>query len=376
MGHDFEVAIERRGTDSKKWSRYPTDVLPLWVADSDFAVAPAITAALAERIAHPVFGYATPTDALRKQLVASLAANYGWQIAPDDLLFLPGVEPGINMTLRAMLSPGDGVVVQTPMYQPILEAPGHWGLRRIDVPLQDGIAGLRPALGQAKALLFCNPHNPIGKVFDRTELTDIAAACEAADTLVISDEIHCDLLFDGRRHVPLASLGGAIAQRTVTLMSASKAYNVAGLKTAFAIIANPALRASVAGAKLGMVDSVNALGLAATQAAYAEGEEWLRGQIAYLQDNRDWLLQAVRTRLPGVAMHAPEGTYLAWLDCSKLRLNRDPQRFFLDVARVGLSSGDEFGPLGRCCVRLNFGCTRATLEEAVRRMAQAIASLT
>ena len=370
---DFDTPIDRLNTGSNKWSKYPADVLPMWVADMDFAVAPPIVAALQQRIAHPVFGYAVARPALREQIVASMAADYDWNIAPEDIVFLPGVEPGFNMALKAMLKPGDGVIVQTPVYKPLLSAAAFWGLRRIDLEIRvdeyrTDMPAFRHATKEAGAFLFCNPQNPLGKVFDRAELTELAAACLASNTLIISDEIHCDLAFDGRRHVPMASLSREIEQNTITLMAASKTYNISGLKTAFAIIPNQAIRERVDGARLGMVDSVNLMGLEATLAAYAECGEWRRELIQYLQANRDWLFDAVRTRLPGVTMHKPEGTFLAWLDCSGLDLQQNPQQFFLEHARVGLSDGEDFGAPGKDFVRLNYGCTRATLEEGIRRM--------
>lgn len=372
----FEAAIDRRGTGSSKWSRYPADVLPLWVADMDFAVAPAILAAIRQRLDHPVLGYGVARDALREAVVAMLSRDYGWAVAPEAICFLPGVEPGFNMALRALLQPGEGVVVQTPAYKPMLAAPGHWGLRRIDAPLAvsgDAVAcdmdALRGAMRGAGALLFCNPHNPLGKVFTRPELEAIAAAALSAGSWIIADEIHCELLFDGRRHIPIASLSGAVAARTITLMSASKTYNIAGLKTAFAIIPDAALRERFLACRLGMVDSVNILGLEATLAALEHGAAWKRGLLAYLQDNRDWLVEAVRTRLPGVTVNRPEGTFLAWLDCRGLAVGQ-PQPWFLHHAKVALSPGAEFGqPLG---ARLNFGCPRGVLEAGVARLQAAL----
>ena len=382
MTFDFDTPIDRRGADSSKWRKYAPDVLPMWVADMDFAVAPPIVAALQARVAHPVFGYGLARDELRQRIVADLQAKYDWTIQADDIVFLPGVEPGFNMALKAFLQPGDGVLVQTPIYRPILNAPGHWDLSRVEVPLRAGADGgwaseadaMRAALQRSRAFLLCNPHNPLGKVYTRAELETIAADCLAQDVLIISDEIHCDLTFDGRRHVPIASLGADIAARTITLMAASKSYNIAGLKTAFAIVPDKALRERFVGAKLGMVDSVNVLGLEATLAAYEHGAPWKDALLDYLQGNRDYLLEQVRTRLPGVTMQRPQGTFLAWLDCSALQLAPYPQGFFLERAKVGLNAGEEFGADYSQCVRLNFGCPRSTLEEGIRRLETSLAS--
>jgi cystathionine beta-lyase len=381
MDFDFTTVIDRRGTACAKWSRFAPDVLPMWVADMDFAAAPAIIAALHRRLEHPVLGYGVASEALREQVVAMLQAEYGWQVSPDTLLFLPGVVPGFNMALKAFCAPGDGVLVQTPVYPPMLAAPGHWGLRRVDAPLRREAAGFavdqpafRAAIAQCRAFLLCNPHNPLGKVFTRGELAAMAEACLAADAVIIADEIHAGLQFDGRAHVPIASLDPAIAARSITLMSASKAFNIAGLAAAFAIIPDAALRARFAAAHMGMVGSVNALGLEATRAAYAQAGPWLAALLPVLQANRDALLHAVATRLPGLACHVPEGTFLAWLDATALPV-ADPHAFLRDVARVGCSPGPDFGEAGRGHVRLNFGCPPALLEDGIARIQAALATL-
>lgn len=381
MTINFNSAIERRATGSKKWSQYADDVLPMWVADMDFPVAPAILNALQTRLEHPLLGYAVAQDSLRETLVRHLWITYAWRIQPEDLVFLPGVEPGVNMALHALVPSGASVAVQTPNYSPLLDAPAHWQLPRIDLPLKvdahgeypTDIPALEVALKEAGALLLSNPHNPLGKVFSGEELQLIADACVRNDVLLICDEIHADILFDGRRHIPIASISPQIAARSVTLMSASKAWNIAGLKTAFAVIQNADLRQRFNAGRLGLVDSVNALGLDATQAAYRDGADWLRQVMAYLQDNRDYLADAIRTRLPGIQMHLPQSTYLAWLDCSALGLD-DPQRFFLEQAKVALSAGLEFGDDCGQFVRLNFGCPRDMLEEGISRMERSLSA--
>ncbi len=269
-------------------------------------------------------------------------------------------------------------MVQVPNYPPLRHAPDHWQLNKVELPFtpvngefHTPLAALREALQGGGALLLSNPHNPLGKVFEREELKAVADICLAQDAWIISDEIHAELCFDGRVHIPTASLSPEIAERTITLMSASKAYNIAGLKTSFAIIQNAKLRERVNSARAGMVDSVNALGLEATRAAYSEAGPWLEALKAYLQANRDYLVEAVNTRLPGVTMTVPQGTYLAWLDCSGLGLD-DPQGFFLKEAKVGLSAGLDFADDAGQFVRLNFGCPRALLEEGIARMERSL----
>jgi cystathionine beta-lyase len=378
MTFDFDQVFERQGTGSTKWSRYPAEVLPMWVADMDFAAPPMVIDALHKRLEHPMLGYSVAQDSLRAAIVADLWSKYGWRVEPQQILFLPGVEPGFNMALHALVEPQQNVVVQVPNYPPLRHAPGHWNLNKVELPFtpvegefHTPLAELRDALRGGGALLLSNPHNPLGKVFGRDELKAVADICVEQDAWIISDEIHAELCFDGRVHIPTASLGAEIAERTITLMSASKAYNIAGLKTSFAIIQNARLRERVNSARAGMVDSVNALGLEATRAAYSEAGPWLEALKTYLQANRDYLVDAVKNRLPGVTMSVPQGTYLAWLDCSGLGLD-DPQGFFLKEARVGLSAGVDFGDDAGQFVRLNFGCPRALLEEGLARMERSL----
>ena len=379
MTFDFDQLFDRHHTGSTKWSRYPADVLPMWVADMDFAAPPVIIEALQQRLLHPLLGYSLAQDNLREAIVTDLWNKYAWRVKPQELIFLPGVESGFNMALKALVQAQQNVVVQVPNYPPLRHAPGHWGLNKIELEFNAQADGtyatpldvLRESLIGGGALLLSNPHNPIGKVFDREELQAIADICAAQDAWIISDEIHAELCFDGRVHIPTASLSPEISKRTITLMSASKAYNIAGLKTSFMIIQDAALRERVNHARCGMVDSVNPLGMEATRVAYSEAGPWLAELKTYLQGNRDWLVDAVRTRLPGVSINVPQGTYLAWLDCTALDLP-DPQRFFLEQGKVGLSAGLDFGDQHQQFVRLNFGCPRVLLEEGIARMDRAL----
>lgn len=376
---DFDFVHERRNTGSSKWSKYPADVLPMWVADMDFPAAPEIVAAIRNRLEHPLLGYGVAKDELRAQIIADMKSKYGWTVEAEEIVFLPGVEPGFNMALKAMLQPGDGLLVQTPVYRPILNAAGHWDLIRREAALSPGADGwsmdvdaFAAELQQSKAFLLCNPQNPTGKVFTADELKAIADLCQKHDTLIISDEIHCDLLFDGRRHIPMATVSEDAAERTITLMAASKTYNIAGLKTAFAIIRNKQIREKVAASRLGMVDSVNILGLEATLAAFAHADQWKTDMLAYIQANRDFLSAEVARRFPAIRLIKAEGTFLAWLDCSGLDLGTDPQAFFLENGKVGFSAGTEFGEAFGQYIRVNFGCPRALLIEGLDRMQAAM----
>ncbi|MBD9611330.1 putative C-S lyase [Pseudomonas sp. PDM02] len=379
MTFDFDQVFDRHNTGSTKWSRYPADVLPMWVADMDFAAPPVIIQALQKRLEHPLLGYSVAQDDLRNAIVTDLWNKYAWRVEPQELVFLPGVESGFNMALNALVQPQQNVVVQTPNYPPLRHAPGHWELNKVELNFEamaDGtyatpLQALRQSLEGGGALLLSNPHNPLGKAFPREELQAVADICVTQGAWIISDEIHAELCFDGRQHIPTASLSPEIARRTITLMSASKAYNIAGLKTSFMIIQDRALRERVNHARCGMVDSVNPLGMEATRVAYTEGAPWLAALKDYLQSNRDYLVEAVRTRLPGISMNVPQSTYLAWLDCSALGLE-NPQQFFLEKAKVGLSPGLDFGDDSQQFVRLNFGCPRALLEEGIARMERSL----
>jgi cystathionine beta-lyase len=381
MPFDFDASIERRGSGCSKWTRYAEDVLPMWVADMDFASAPPILDALRERVGHGVLGYGMAQGSLVRAILAHLDRHYGWQVEPEAILPLTGVVPGFNLALRALCAPGAGALVQTPVYPPMLKAPENWRLRRVEAPLRpDGTvdpAAFRAAAreaGQGGAFLLCNPHNPTGRVFRREELAAMAEACLAEGLAIVSDEIHCDLVFDGARHLPVAMLAPEVAARTVTLMSAGKTWNIAGLAVGWAVVPDPALRARFAAARAGLADHPNILGLIATEAALREGEPWRRAVLGYLRANRDWLHEAVAARLAGVRMARPEGTYLAWLDCSGAApaVAADPAGFFLRAAKVGFNPGPDFGAPGRGHLRLNFGCPRATLEEGLARMERAL----
>lgn len=384
MSYNFDQIIDRRRSDSVKWRYYAEDVLPLWVADMDFVSPEPVVRALTERARHGVFGYAAEPDALREILVARLADLYGWRVPEDAILFVPGVVAGFNMAARAVTSPGDGVLIQTPVYGPFLEVSrnAHLAMNGMELTRQaDGryIVDLERMAGtftdRTRAFLLCNPHNPVGRVFGRDELAGMAELCLKRDATIISDEIHCDLVFSGHRHVPIASLAPEIGRRTITLMAPSKSFNIAGLGCSFAVITDPDLRRQCQHATGGMMSHVDLFGYAAALAAYRDGHEWLADCLRYLEANRDFTAQYVAEHLPGIGMSPMEGTYLAWLDCRGAGLPGAPAGFFLEAARVGMHDGAWFGAGGEGFVRLNFGCPRATLAEALARMARALRQL-
>lgn len=378
MSFDFDTPIDRSGGDSVKWNKYQgRDILPLWVADMDFAAAPAVLEALHRRVEHGVFGYAEPWPALVEAVQAALMRDYAWAVQREWIIWLPGLVSGLNVTCRAIGEPGDQVLTATPIYPPFLSAPRYSQREVIGVPMRlDGarwqwdLERAETALtARTRLLMLCNPHNPVGRVLSREELLEIAALCERHDLVLCSDEIHCGLVLDPeRRHLPIATLDEAIARRTITLMAASKTYNLPGLGCAFAIIPDGGLRRRFVTALRGIVPHVNVLGMAATEAAYRDCGDWHAALIAYLRANRDRVLTAIRT-LPRLSVTPIEATYLAWIDCRAL--GRDDPAGFFEAAGVGLSNGSDFGAPG--FVRLNFGCPRVTLDEALRRMARALA---
>ena len=370
----LDTPVDRRGSDSFKWGKYAgRDILPLWVADMDFAAPPAVLAALHRRIEHGVFGYGGPWPSLTASVLAHLQDEYGWTIEPEWLVWLPGLVTGLNVACRAV----DGeVLTATPIYPPFLSAPHFSGrkLNRVDLALDNNrwqwdMAAVQQATTAATRLfLFCHPHTPVGRCWSRDELLALADYAERNDLVVCSDEIHCGLILDAdKRHIPFASLSPAAAQRSITLLAPSKTFNIPGLGCAFAVIPNPALRRQFERAMHGIVPHVNVLGLAACEAALRHGGDWHRELIAYLRGNRD-RVAATMASLPGVRMAPVEATYLAWIDVRDLRLAKPAAHF--EAHGIGLSDGADFGAPG--WLRLNFGCPRATLDEALSRFERAV----
>jgi len=384
MTYDFDEIVDRRQSGSIKWRLYGDGVLPLWVADMDFRSPEPVIRALRERVDHGVFGYGSEPPELRHVVLDWLARSFGWQVSPEALVFLPDVATGFNLACHAVAAPGDGALAQTPVYFPILHAPANAGLLLDQMELSrqaDGYyvidydafeAAITP---RTRLFILCNPHNPVGRVLRREELERMAEICLRHGVVICSDEIHCDLIFQGSRHVPIASLAPEVSAQTITLIAPSKTFNVAGLKCAVAIVEDAALRDRYCVARAGLVGSVSVMGYVAAMAAYRDGRPWLDEALRYLEGNRDLLLQYVPEHMPGIEVGRPEGTYLAWLDCRQAGLPGNPHEFFLKQARVALNDGEPFGRGGEGFVRLNFGCPRATLAEALDRMRQAMQTL-
>jgi len=381
MELNFDVLPNRRATESTKWRAFDDDVLPMWVADMDFRSPEPVIEALKQRVDHGVFGYPRIPESLKESIVGWLDRRHGWEVSPDDLVFIPGVVTGFNLATHAVTRPGDGVLVQTPTYGPFFGVHKNAYLMQQEMELTQGADGQycidhqafeAVINGRTRIFMLCNPQNPTGRVFRQDELQAMAEICLKHEIIICSDEIHSDLVYSEHKHLPIASLDPEIAAQTITLIAPSKTFNIAGLESSVAIIQNEDLRKQFEAARQGLAGWVNLLGMVAMEAAYAEGEPWLQALLAYLEANRDYLYEYVMQELPGVKMNRPEGTYLAWLDCREAETEGKPQTFFQKKAKVALNDGGWFGKGGDGFVRLNFGCPRSTLIEGLSRIKEAL----
>ena len=375
----FDEVINRTATDSSKWDKYANqDVIPMWVADMDFAAPSPVLDAIRSRLEHPVLGYNSRPQSVICAIQSWLTRRYGWQVAEESILLSPGVVPALNQAVRAFVRPGRSVAVAIPTYPPFLQAPLNMdrAVTRLSMTPENGwsfpLDAFRKALEGEHSidmLMLSHPMNPVGRVIDRATLEAIAALCVAHDVVICSDEIHCDLLLDGRQHTPLASISAEAAARTVTFQAASKTFNLAGLGCAYVVAENESIRDQFEQAGAGIMSHVNTLGFVATEAALTHGATWHAELIDYLRQNRDLVAQAVAD-LPWVHMRAPEATYLAWIDIRELELE-DAHAFFTEHG-VGIAAGEEYEGPG--FVRLNYGCPQSVLVEGLSRMSKAIRS--
>ncbi len=369
-----------------KWHRYADDVLPAWIAEMDYGVAEPIERAMRRLTDEPSYGYEPPNRpaALAEAFAAHMQARFGWPVGAERVVPVADLVQALFTLVSVFSERGQGVVLQTPIYPPFLNAVRETGRRLVEHRLVDD--GKRFAVDTAALprvfsgadvplMLLCNPHNPTGRMLERAELEAIAAQALARDMVIVSDEVHADLAYPGGQHVPLASLGPEIAERTVTLTSATKAYNIPGLRCGLMSFGSDSLRerfrAAIPDRMLGVV---NRFGLEATICAWRECAPWLADVMQQLTANREQVRAFFAAELPSVGVHAPEATYLAWLDCSGLDLPGGPQAFFLEHARVALNDGAEFGPPGQGHVRLNFATSPSILNEILGRMADAVHS--
>jgi cystathionine beta-lyase len=378
---DFDQIIDRRNCESIKWQLYGEDVLPMWVADMDFRSPEPVIEALHKRVEHGVFGYGCAPEGLFEAIVGHLEKRLHWTVPESDLSLISGVVTGFTHAIYCLTEPGDSILIQTPVYGPILSAPGLAGRQclhnelilqedgRYNIDFDDFEAKIASGV---KLFILCNPHNPVGKVFSVEELSRIAEICLKHGTYICSDDIHMDFVYPGSTHTPIASLSPEISEKTVTYFAPSKTFNVAGFSTSVYIAQNPDMRQHLNDSMHYLLGHPNILGLHAARAAYKFGGSWLDELLVYLRENRDLLYDYVSKNLRGVQMWLPEGTFLGWLDCRKLDLDVSPHTFFLENAKVALNEGGQFGDSGRGFVRINFGCPRALLLEGLGRMRSAL----
>ncbi len=393
----FDEEINRIGSNSSKWDGAPvifgeSDVLPMWVADMDFAVADPITEAINKRAAHPIYGYEKESDSVKQAVVDRLYEKFNWRVEKQWLIFSAGVVHALHMIIMAFTKPGDGVILQPPVYYPFFSAITHNGCKVIENQLflsaagysmdltglgnsfRPTYSGLRPEPSRARMLLLCSPHNPVGRVWREEELVEAARIVTDHHGLIVSDEIHAELLLGGHHHTPTATLGEEIAQNTITCFAPSKTFNLAGLKTSVLIIPNPKLRNVFHERTAGFLSTPCPFGMAAMEAAFRHGDPWLRELLSYLEGNLRFLQDFIATRMPAIRVMPIEGTYLVWLDCRGLGLDDRQLRIFMrKKAKVGLDDGYIFGSGGSGFQRINIACPRSTLEEGLSRIAAALA---
>jgi cystathionine beta-lyase len=388
----FDQVVDRRGTNSLKWTHYGKDVLPLWVADMDFQAPEPVRQALHAAINHGVFGYELPSRKLAEAVAARMKILYQWEVSPEMVVAVPGIVAGFKAAARATCKPGEGVLMQPPVYHPFLDVPEHTETVRQLAPLRqvskgkvlryeidwEVFEGALNSQGTHTAMfLLCQPHNPTGQIYTQSELERMGEICLRNGTVICSDEIHSELLLGGARHVSAAALSPEMARRLITLLSPSKTFNLVGLSCGFAIIPDRELRSRYRRVLQHSSLHVNSLALIAAEAALSRAcESWLEVLRSYLTANRDYVVDFVSQELAGVRITVPDATYLAWIDFGELvregKITPDPYHFLLERSKIALNPGAEFGPGGEHFVRLNFGCPRSTLVDALGRIQRAL----
>lgn len=383
MLYNFDEIIDRTGTDSLKYDARnrlfgTEDVLPMWVADMDFRTPDFIVDAMKKRMEHEIFGYTLKPDSLYDAVIGWMQRRHGWKIEKDWIIFTPGVVPAFTMCVLAYSQPGEKVIVQSPVYYPFFGAVDlnkriqlNNPLKRVGDQYEMDLDALKRKLDdKTKMMLFCSPHNPVGRVWTRSELLELAEVCQENNIVMISDEIHSDLIFEGYKHIPYAMLGDEYAMNSITCVAPSKTFNIAGLSSSAVIIPNPALRKKFAD----VVESLhiaggNIFGSVAMEAAYAHGDEWLSQALKYIEGNVKLLENFAAENLPRVKVIHPEGTYMAWIDFSRLGLtDTELRKFMVEKVKLGMNHGPVFGPGGEGFQRINLGCPRSIVEEGLARL--------
>jgi cystathionine beta-lyase len=385
---DFNKVPDRRNfSNSLKWAKYPHDVLPMWVADMDFPAPKPILTALHKAVDHGVLGYEFPTDTLKETVAARMDKLYGWKVRPEAVVAVTGIVGGITVAARAFCTSKKGVAIQTPVYNEFFEIKDNVGIPQIDIPLAKRVFEnflhyeidwnvFEKQVKKAGMFLLCNPHNPLGIIFTRKELTRMAEICIKNNVLIVSDEIHSELLLDDNKFASMAKISPEIAKHTITLIAPSKTFNVPGLFCGFAIITDKELRERYETEVKHLRLHIGSLGLIAAQTAFSgECDDWLKDLRHYLTDNRDFIVGYVSEYMPNVRMTIPDATYLAWLDFTQAGITGSPYEFFLKNAKVAVSDGKIFGREGEGHVRLNFGTSRKLLAQGFERMGKALRSI-
>jgi cysteine-S-conjugate beta-lyase len=398
MKYDFDRVHSRLNTNCAKWDAVKflfgsEDVIPMWVADMDFPTAQPIVEALEKRAAHPFYGYSMGGEGLTKAVVDRVQRKYGWKIKPEWVVFTPGVVPALTAAVKALTHPGDEIILQEPVYYPFFGAVknngchintnklkfvrGRYEMDFADLESKFKVAGgMRGGASRARAIIVCNPHNPIGRLWSKEDLTKLGEIIIGHGATVISDEIHCELLFKGYKHTPFGSLSKDFENHSIVCMAPSKTFNLAGLGASSIIIPDKKLRDNFNEATAGLVHGPSLFGMVAMEAAYKYGDEWLEQLLDYLQGNLDYTLKFFRERIPAIKVIKPQGTYLLWLDCRGLKLDdKALSDFMKSKAKIGLDDGSMFGAGGSGFERMNIACPRSILKEAFERIEKAVNGL-
>ncbi len=398
MKYDFDTVCDRSGSGCSKWGAVKAifgreDVIPMWVADMDFPTAAPIVEALQKRAAHPFYSYTLPPPLLTEAVVERVKRKFNWKIEPEWVVYTPGVVSALHIAVRSLTRPGDEIILQEPVYYPFFGAVtgsgcriAHNNLKLARVKYVMDFAdleskflpppGSRAGHSRAKAIILCNPQNPIGRVWSREELTRLGEIVTGNGAVVISDEIHCELLFKGYHHIPFASISEEFAQNSIVCMAPSKTFNLPGLEASSIIIPDKKIRDNFTDTRAGIVPGLNIFGLTAMEAAYRYGDEWLAQLLDYLQGNLEFTKKYFKEKIPRIKVIEPQGTYLLWLDCRALGMDdKALQQFMRERARVGFDDGFVFGAGGSGFQRMNIACPRVLLKEALGRIDGAVKEL-
>ncbi|MBN2074921.1 MAG: PatB family C-S lyase [Dehalococcoidales bacterium] len=397
MKYDFDQIWNRKNTDSAKWGSLERmfgsdDVIPMWVADMDFPVAQPILEALKERAEHPFYGYTFPDADVTESVVVRMQKIFNWTIDPEWVVYTPGVIPALNVAVRAVTHPGDGIILQEPAYFPffsvvnssgchiqnnqVIQVGNRYEMDYDDLERKFSIQSGARGPNRNKAIIFCNPHNPIGRLWTRDEVARMGDIVIGNGGVVIADEIHCEILMKRYKHTPFATISEEFAQNSITCMSPSKTFNLPGLEISTIIIPNKKLRDEFTSTREGILPSPNVFGYVALKAGYRHGDEWLEQVLEYLQGNLDFIKDFIVERIPKIKVTEHQGTYLLWLDFRALGLDNESLRAFTrEKVKIGLNDGYTFGESGSGFQRMNFACPRSIIQEALTRIEKAVNSL-